>query len=390
MWISQWTGGLPIKCWAADPLDAGTREQTRNLSKHPVLKFHVALMPDAHSGYGMPIGGVIAADNALIPNAVGMDIGCGMISQNTSCRADEVSKVDLQRIVTALKKRIPMGFAHHEEDQPFPFAEDDIGTNCPIVREQWDRAKRQIGTLGGGNHFIEIQKNEEAMICLMLHSGSRNIGARIAKHYHNEAKTLCKRWRVDVPDDLAFLPIGERMTSRYIDSLNFALRFAKANRWAMMDVVRDVVHDQLGCVYGAELDVHHNFAAIENHFGRNVWIHRKGATQAYGGQEGIIPGSMGTKSFLVMGKGNRDSFDSCSHGAGRRMGRKQFTRTHTREEVDKQIEGVVFSGWTEGRNGDLDFSEAPGAYKDIDEVMALQKDLVEITSTLTPLASVKG
>jgi tRNA-splicing ligase RtcB len=252
--------------------------------------------------------------------------------------------------------------------------------------------ERQLGTLGGGNHFIELQEDEQGKFWIMLHSGSRKLGHTVASFYHKRAMMLCERWHSDCVPDLAFLPFGEKDTRDYYKCLQYCLAYAQANREHMMRMVQDIVEDNLGRVpqYVEEINIHHNFAAQENHMGKNVWVHRKGATKADEGQLGIIPGSMGTKSYIVRGKGDVQSFRSCSHGAGRRMGRKEFCRTHDLEAVNESIKDVVFAGWSVDRKGKVDFSEAPEAYKDIDTVMAAQEDLVDIVHTLKPLAVAKG
>lgn len=382
--------GQPVFQWVSFP-DDGTCEQARNLALHPKVCMPVALMPDAHQGYGMPIGGVIAVDNALIPNAVGVDIGCGMCSVNTGIMlgVNHVSKI--REAIQLVNVEVPMGFNHHEQPQNWTGFKD--APDIPVVQEQLESARCQLGTLGGGNHFIELQTDPNGVLWVMIHSGSRNIGYKVAKHYHDEAVRLCERWASDLPDmDLAFLPFGEKAAAEYYEALKFAQEFAFANRQHMMMTVLRIVESvwRQPIDYDFEVNIHHNFAQQEHHKGRNVWIHRKGATQAKKGQLGIIPGSMGTKSYIVRGLGNVNSYESCSHGAGRRMGRKEFCRTHSLEEVNESIKHIEFAGWGTDRKGNVEFSEAPGAYKDIDEVMNNQRDLVEIVTELRPLGVAKG
>jgi len=381
---------IPIFSWCAD-VEEGALEQAHNLASHPATFHHVALMPDTHRGYGMPIGGVIACENAVIPNAVGVDIGCGMAAVKTS--ATSISVAACSRIIEGLKAAIPVGFDHHKTDQRWDGFDD--APDIPVIQQQLAPARRQLGTLGGGNHFIEIQEGDDGHVWLMLHSGSRNFGYKIAKEYNRIAMELCERWHSQLPpgkgeDSLAFLPIGSKEAREYITAMNFALAFAQANRAAMLDVFKGVAGPELGCTFEQEINAHHNFAVRERHFGRNVWVHRKGATQAKAEQLGIIPGSMGTASYIVMGLGNRDSFESCSHGAGRAMGRAEFCRTHTQEECETDMDGIVFGGWGTDRKGNPDISEAPKAYKDIEVVMAAQADLVEPVVALRPLAVMKG
>jgi tRNA-splicing ligase RtcB len=388
---------LPIFSWCAD-VEPKAMEQAMNLANHPVTVHHVALMPDCHSGYGMPIGGVVACEGAVIPNAVGVDIGCGM--RAARLHAGPMNTDDVRAVLEGIKRRVPVGFDHHESPQEW--GGFDNAPDVEAVREESESARYQLGTLGGGNHFIEIQQGSDGYIWAMVHSGSRHLGLMIAKHYVATASKLCERWHVSLPpgkgdDSLAFLPIGTPEAKDYIDAMQFALAFARENRARIMDVVISEFIDVLGfCGHANSYDVHHNYAQIENHFGRNVWVHRKGATSAKLGEIGIIPGSMGTTSYIVRGLGNKNSFESCSHGAGRASGRAEFNRTHTVEECRESMKGVVFSGWDDITDGKdrygrpVDLSEAPAAYKPIERVMADQADLVEAIVKLTPLGVVKG
>jgi len=383
---------VPILSWCED-VEEGALEQARNLATHPVVFHHVALMPDCHLGYGMPIGGVIACENAVIPNAVGVDIGCGMAAVQTDLRNEDIHAIRIKEILFQLGLRIPVGFEHQIEDQEWNGFDD--APDIPIVQQELPSARKQLGTLGGGNHFIEIQAGDDGHIWLMLHSGSRNFGYKIAKTYNKKAMELCTRWHSQLPpghgeDSLAFLPIGSSEAREYIEAMNFALAFARANRDAMLVVFKDIFQVATGGKFEQEINIHHNFAALENHFGKNVWVHRKGATQAREGQFGIIPGSMGTSSYIVRGLGNAESFESCSHGAGRASGRAAFCRTHTVAECEKSMEGIVFGGWGKTRKGEPDISEAPGAYKPIDEVIEAESDLVEVVVKLRPLGVLKG
>ena len=379
-----------IKSWCKD-LEEGALAQVENLANHPCVFKHVAIMPDCHVGYGMPIGGVVALKGAVVPNFVGVDIGCGMCAVKTTAKTSGVTTGILHRIIDDLKLRIPVGKEHRKA--PLDWGGFDDPDLCSIIKENLKSAGHQLGTLGSGNHFIEVQVDEEGYIWLMLHSGSRNIGYRIANHFHKKAVELCKRWYSPVEADnysSAFLPIGTKEAAEYITSMNWALEFAKENRRIMMKIFKEVINSFTGCTFSEEINIHHNFAAIENHFRENVWVHRKGATKAYKGQLGIIPGSMGTASYIVRGLGNIQSFKSCSHGAGRNCGRAEFCKTHTVEECNESIKDVVFSGWGDNRKGNPDISEAPGAYKNIDEVIESQLDLVDIVTKLRPLAVMKG
>lgn len=383
--------GIPIKSWCED-LEDGAKQQAENLSKHPSMFHHVALMPDCHQGYGMPIGGVIASED-VIPNAVGVDIGCGMLAVQTDLQTAALSEGVLKQIMGQVREAIPVGFSHHKEKQPW-----DAWRNAPnlhIVQQELQKATYQLGTLGGGNHFIELQESTTGHLWLMIHSGSRNFGYKIAKHYNALAQELCTRYHSVVcpfvgEDGLAFLPHGSEEAEEYIEAMGYALAFAEENRSQMMIALTRIVTGVTGAGLLDSINIHHNYAVMENHFGSNVWIHRKGATAARNGQLGIIPGSMGTSSYIVSGLGNCESFQSCSHGAGRCMGRKEASRTLAIEDCNKAMEGILFGRWGNDRKGNPDLGEAPQAYKDIDVVMAAQADLVEVVEKLRPLAVIKG
>jgi len=347
---------------------------------------------NCHQGFGMPIGGVIACKGVVIPNAVGVDIACGMNSVRTNIKEEDLKLFNLKKIIEEIKNTIPVGFKHHSNRQEW-VGFDNI-PNISIIENEIDSAKYQLGTLGGGNHFIEIQKGDDGYIWIMLHSGSRNFGYKIAKFYNKVAQDLCKKWYSNIPifkgeDGLAFLPIQSTPGRDYLIAMNYALEFAKENRKQMMDKIKQIFVDIYTekVLFDNEINIHHNYAAMENHFGQNVMIHRKGATSAYEGQYGIIPGSQGSFSYIVKGKGNIESFKSCSHGAGRKMSRsKAKANLSLEDEVNKlDKQGIIHS--IKGI-GNLD--EASGAYKDINLVMAEQKDLVDILVKLQPLAVVKG
>lgn len=380
------TGRHPIKLWL-DDIEPDALEQAQNLANLPFVHSHVAIMPDAHSGFGMPIGGVLAADGVVIPNAVGVDIGCGMCAVPVFTK--QATTGQLKDILAHVRRLIPVGFNKHERPQDEGFM-PQWAKLPPIVASQYDNARHQIGTLGGGNHFIEIQQGSDGFLWIMIHSGSRNIGKQVADHYNKIAKELNKRWRSEVPSrfDLAFLPLDTVQAQSYLDEMNYCVEFALANRSLMMRRVKEAVDEVIGGVgYGEVVNIAHNYAASEFHFGREVMVHRKGATRARVGEKGIIPGSMGTKSFIVSGLGNKDSFESCSHGAGRVMGRRQAQRTLDLAGQVKQLDDL---GVLHGMRHKHDLEEAPAAYKDIDVVMQNQKDLVEVLVELKPLAVVKG
>ena len=383
-WVKKRTG-LLVKSWCKDP-ESGAMEQAWNLADLPFAFRHIALMPDVHQGYGMPIGGVMATQGAIIPNCVGVDIGCGIRAVKTNFPCKDLNTDTIKSIMGKTREVIPVGFNHHENEQAWEGF--DSAPDIRIIQQELSAATKQLGTLGGGNHFIELQESTEGNLWLMIHSGSRNFGYKIAREYHNKAKELCERWYSCIPTpDLAFLPIGTHEAKEYYEAMNYALAFAKENRRVMMARLINVVKELIAMETILGIDIHHNYARFENHFKKNLIVHRKGATSAREGEEGIIPGSQGTCSYIVEGLGNPESFTSCSHGAGRTMSRKKARDTLDLEETIKELnaKGVVHSI----RNvADLD--EAPGAYKEIDGVMEAQKDLVKIVTKLTPLGVIKG
>ncbi|MBR6734817.1 MAG: RtcB family protein [Kiritimatiellae bacterium] len=400
---------MPVKSWCEN-CEEGAVKQAVNLAHHPALVHHVALMPDAHQGYGMPIGGVVAAKDAVIPAAVGVDIGCGMIATETDIPAEVFAEMSFRRAFQEkLKERIPVGEGEsHKSTQNWEGFEEYTahnGMRSSLWPSKLDRMN--LGTLGGGNHFIELQKSTAldgsgdpeggAKVWLMIHSGSRNLGKRIEEHYHRIAARMCERFHAPLPDkDLAFLPIEEPTGHDYFTDMLFALRYAKENRRRMMEMMKATLAEFVpNANFLRTIDIHHNYAAFEEHFGEKVCVHRKGATSAKLDEIGIIPGSMGTASYIVRGLGNPDSFMSCSHGAGRRMSRIAASTTLTVEECDKAMDGIVCERWHKYKGfgkakGRLDLSEAPQAYKDIEDVIASEQDLVEPLVRLVPLASLKG
>jgi tRNA-splicing ligase RtcB len=290
----------------------------------------------------------------------------------------------LEAIIGKLREAIPMGFHHNKEAQPWEGF--DAAPDAAIIQQELPSARKQLGSLGGNNHFIEIQRGSDGHIWLMIHSGSRNFGLKTANFYHRVAMRLCEKWRSDIPDkDLAFLPIDTKEGGEYYSAMSFCLEFAQANRALMMQRFTDIVREATGAAIMDDLDIHHNYAAFEHHYGKNMLIHRKGATQAKAGQRGVIPGSMGTASYIVSGLGEPQSFESCSHGAGRRMGRNQARRVLDLAEEQKKMGSIIH-----GLRTAEDLDEAPGAYKDIDEIMEQQRDLVRVEVKLTPLAGSKA
>ncbi len=377
---------LPIKMWL-DDLEEGALEQAKNLANLPFAYKHIALMPDCHQGYGMPIGSVLATTDVVIPNAVGVDIGCGMCAVKTS--VTEVSKDNLKKILGIARGKIPLGFNSHDEaqDEEFmPLLDEELH----LVKKSYRRALKQIGTLGGGNHFVEIQKGSDGFIWLMIHSGSRNIGATVANHYNKTAQKMNAKFHSTVTEkmQLAFLPIETKEAKDYLKEMKYCVDFALANRKLMMDRMIESMEEVLGAFEKDEMiNKSHNFVAWENHFGKNVLVHRKGATRAYKDELGMIPGSQGSKSFIVKGLANPQSFNSCSHGAGRKYSRKMAQRTL---DLKEEIEILNTKGVIHGLRNVSDLDEATNAYKDIDKVMENQVDLAEIMVELSPLAVLKG
>ncbi len=371
--------------------------QARNLANLPFTFKHVAIMADAHPGYGMPIGGVLATKDVVIPNAVGVDIGCGMCAVRSSLT--EMDTDSLKRILGSRDRNqgvravIPTGFKHHRHGQDESLMPDLAGVEQvkkSIVLQEYQSGRRQLGTLGGGNHFIEIQYGSDGHIWLMIHSGSRNIGLKVASHYNRLAIKLNEKWQSAVPRkwDLAFLRLDSVSGGDYLKEMQFCVQFALANRLLMMQRFKEAVAEVFpGVDFFPPVNIAHNYAAQERHFREKVMIHRKGATSARAGEYGIIPGSQGTASYIVIGKGNEQSYTSCSHGAGRVLGRKQAQRTLDLKAEQKHLDDM---GVLHQLRGKRDLDEASGAYKDITKVMANQEDLVEIMVALRPLAVVKG
>lgn len=378
-----------VLCWCMNP-ENGAVQQALNISKHPWLIGNVCLMPDTHEGYGMPIGGVVALDNAICPNMVGVDIGCGMLAVQTNLNTEQLNMDLLKQVMGKIRERIPVGFNHHTTQQLSPIFAHKYWNHTNICLHEFESARYQIGTLGGGNHFIEIQHDEDNNIWFMIHSGSRNLGKKVADFYNRVAKDMCKFWKQDeiVNNDLSVLPIGTNEARAYINEMKICLNFAYENRMIMAQRIMDSFADVFPEFNNLNMiNIHHNYADLEYHFGRNVWVHRKGATLARDGTIGIIPGSQGTCSYIVKGLGNEASMCSCSHGAGRKMSRIQAKKILTVEEEAKRMDdlGIVHSI---RHVNDLD--EAPSAYKDIDVVMEEQKDLVDILVKLSPIGVIKG
>lgn len=395
----------PIKMWTRGvPVEDEAMAQLRNMAGLPFVRGHVAVMPDVHLGKGATVGSVVATLGAIVPAAVGVDIGCGMMWQRTSLTASDLPD-NLHSLRSAIEARIPHGRTDNggENDRgawgtPSADAERVFATQVeklkPIVDKHQKlargalRAPRHVGTLGTGNHFVEVVLDEEDRVGIMLHSGSRGIGNQIGQYFIDQAKEDMRRWFINLPDmDLAYIPQGSELFSDYMKALAWAQGFARSNREVMMraalEALAEVVAKPFTIDEGA-VNCHHNYVSEERHFGSAVLVTRKGAVRAGKGDLGIIPGSMGAKSFIVRGKGNHESLCSCSHGAGRAMSRTEAKRRFTMEDHAAAVVGV------ECRMDEDVIDETPAAYKSIDAVMAAQSDLIEIVHTLKQVVCVKG
>lgn len=402
-------GCYPIKIWLEkeQDLEESCLEQALHLAQLPFLHKWVCLMPDTHTGMGMPIGGVIAAKGVVIPNAVGVDIGCGMAYVKTSIPVKVLKETMtgsgnlVQGIVGDILRNIPVGFAHHKTPMPC-YTLDRAMEELSLYeadREllgQLEAGYFQVGTLGGGNHFIELQEDEEGFLSVMLHSGSRHFGKSVCDYFHQKAREQNCRWYSQVPDEyrLAFLPVDTPEGRQYLNWMNLSMDFARENREKLMLAVKAVLEKWIGrytdleLKYEEEINCHHNYAALENHFGENVWVHRKGAVRARKGELTVIPGAMGSYSYVVRGLGNPESFCTSSHGAGRAYSRRGAMEAFSCEEVmvDLKNQGVIL-----GKKNKKDVAEESRfAYKDIDRVMENQKDLVEPVRRLRTIGVVKG
>ena len=384
------TERIPMFLWL-DDLDKKTLEQLKNVANLPFSFHHVAEMPDGHLGYGMPIGGVLATDGVVIPNAVGKDVGCGMGAMHSNHQG-VLSKELRKELMGAIRERIPMGYGNNRKE---PWLHNSLpsiphNANMPVIKSVPEESlQKQLATLGAGNHFIEIQQDQFGFIWVMVHSGSRNIGNRVATYHDKIAKKLNAIWHTSVPakHDLAFLPIRTTEAREYILEMNWCVEFAKLNRQIMLTIINDVFQDIFPINFYEQFDVAHNYARFENHYGKNVIVHRKGATAARLDEIVIIPGDQGSNSFIGYGKGVRESFNSCSHGAGRTMSR---TKAKKKLNLEAEIKAMDDKGIIHGMRNVSDLDEATGAYKDIWEVMRNQEDLVSVRYELSPKAVMKG
>lgn len=391
-----------VLSWASD-IEPGTIDQAQKAASLPFIAGHVALMPDAHIGFGSTVGSVIATRGAIIPSAIGVDIGCGMAAVPLNVTADRLPD-DLGAVHTAITGAVPAGVGQgHGDGRTHDLirkaATGAVGAlledrRVDLTGEQANRAAVQMGSLGSGNHFVELCIDETDGVWVMLHSGSRGIGNILARDHIEAAKGLMARYFIDLPDpDLAYFVEGTPEFDRYISAMLWAQDYARVNRDTMLRAVLSVVlphvgygPEDVGRFMGAAINCHHNYCERENHGGNNLWVTRKGAVRAREGDFGIIPGSMGTRSYIVEGKGNPSSFNSCSHGAGRRMSRGQARRELDVDTLRTQMAGKA---WNDGDAEKL-IDEDPRSYKDIDQVMADQDDLVTVLHTLTQILNYKG
>ncbi len=403
------TAGVPIKSWTKGvPVEDDARRQLENIARLPFIHGHVAAMPDVHLGIGATVGSVIPAKGAIVPAAVGVDIGCGMMAVRTGLASDR-----LPDSLAGLRSRIEAAVPHGRTKGGRRGDRGAWAEVPPDVAETWTARRRggpsladrlgdliarhpkleganhvtHLGTLGTGNHFIEVCLDEADRVWVMLHSGSRGIGNRIGSYFIARAKGEMERLSVDLPDrNLAYLSEGSDLFDDYVAAVGWAQDYAAVNRELMMRRVIAVLEKMFGDVAAGDVVVncHHNYVARERHFGADVWVMRKGAVRAGKGELGIVPGSMGARSFIVRGRGNRESFRSCAHGAGRRMSRTAARKRFSVEDHARATAGV------ECRKDAGVVDETPGAYKDIDAVMAAQSDLVEVVHVLRQVVCVKG
>lgn len=382
----------PVKIWT-DDIEPEATAQLLNTARLPFIFKHVAVMPDVHFGLGATIGSVVATKGAICPAAVGVDIGCGMMAVKTDIQMNQVLD-QLPKLRHSWERSVPVGFEYNRKIAESVHAwagwnhwdSDDVRKDSAL----YNKALTQMGSLGGGNHFIELCLDENNSVWVMLHSGSRGVGNAIARRHIESAKGLMKKFFIDLPDpDLAYFAEQTPECDDYIEDLSWCQEYARQNRIEMMDrCLKDLSHligfNGLPLTRTMEINCHHNYVEKEHHYGENVFVTRKGAVRARETDYGIIPGSMGTRSYIVRGKGNEASFHSCSHGAGRRMSRAKARKQFTAVDLEAQTHGV------ECRKDLGVLDEIPGAYKDIDKVMEDQSDLVSVVHTLKQVLCVKG
>ncbi len=383
---------VPLRLWT-DVVEEGALEQARRVACLPFVAHWVALMPDVHVGYGVPVGCAFAARDTVVPAAVGFDIACGMVAVRTNLPAEALA-ARLDRALGLIQRAVPTGFHGHSRPQDDPVFET-MPDNA-AVRELEETARLQLGSLGGGNHFLEVQRDPEGMVWLMLHSGSRNMGKRVCEHYNRVARKLNAEWGSQIPPkwDLAHLPASSPEGQEYLEAMHFCHRWAYANRNRMMREMIAAVEEAMavagkrGIEFVEVAHMNHNFAALEEHFGEQLWVHRKGAVQADAGEVLIVPGSMATASYICRGLGNPESFRTSAHGAGRCLSRSAARSAYSVRQVIEEMEtrGVLLLA---GKKAEVS-EECGAAYKDVDQVIAAMSDLVTPLTRLTPIGVVKG
>jgi len=389
-------GLVPVKVYTGE-IEPAARQQLVNLSKLSIVHHHVAAMPDVHLGIGATVGSVIPTKQAIIPAAVGVDIGCGMIARRLSLTGDGLDEASLRKAFNQISRDVPVGFESHKDRDARVEAAKRFKKGLERIMERHAGIRKrvgkkaswvnQLGTLGGGNHFIELCLDEENRAWVMLHSGSRGMGNAIGSYFIELAKRDAERNQLQLPDrDLAYFPEGAQHFDDYVEAVGWAQDYARANRAEMMELVIDALRRHLPSFEATDeaVNCHHNYVERETHYGESVWLTRKGAIRAGRGELGIIPGSMGARSYIVRGSGSAESFQSCAHGAGRRMSRNAAQKAFSLHDLEAQTSGVI----CRKDKGVLD--EIPGAYKNIDEVMANQSDLVEVVHSLKQVLCVKG
>ncbi|HWA39513.1 MAG TPA: RtcB family protein [Burkholderiales bacterium] len=389
-------GRVPVKVYTGE-IEPQARQQLVNISNLPIVHHHVAAMPDVHLGIGATVGAVIPTVKAIIPAAVGVDIGCGMIASRLSLTGNDLDERILGKVFSQVERDVPVGFSQHADAKarshaikPFRKGLERILGKHPGITKRVGKSSSwvlQMGSLGGGNHFIELCLDEANAVWVMLHSGSRGIGNAIGTYFIELAKKDFARNSAALPDkDLSYFTEGAQHFDDYVEAVGWAQDYARANRAEMMELVLEALRRHLPsfAVTREAVNCHHNYVERERHYGQDLWLTRKGAIRAREGELGIIPGSMGARSYIVRGKGNAESFHSCAHGAGRRMSRNAAKKHYSVSDLIQQTKGVVC------RKDEGVLDEIPGAYKDIDEVMANQSDLVEVVHTLKQVLCVKG
>lgn len=377
-----------IKSWCEN-LEEGALQQAINISSLLNIFYQIDIMADGHQGYGFPIGSVVASEDSVFPMGAGYDYACGMASLKTNYLVEDISTEQIIKILHSVKREVPVGKKVHHKPQEW-IGWNDAPIEIPTIKKELKYTKHSLCTVGSGNHFLELQAGDDGYVYMMLHSGSRHLGWQICHDFHEKALQMCHKRNIELPDpDLAFFPADSEEAKDYFTCIEFAKSFAFENRRRMLEVFRRACEHILKCDFENEINIHHNYINNETHFGKEVFVHRKGATSARLGEKGIIPGDMGSPSYLVEGLGNPESFMSCSHGAGRILSRSKASKTLDINECNEKMKGIVFDGFSKNRKGKYILGESPGAYKNIDEVINAQLDLIKPLIRLRPLGVIK-